>query len=68
MLKQSCHISTMFAHMYASMIIDGIDQAKTMMPRVYYVCKYVCIYNRWDGPGKDNAATFLLCLLICIQL
>ena len=72
-------------------IIDGMDQAKTMMPHFYYVCKFVCIYNRWDepsnmphfyfvykyvciydnrwdGPGKNNAASFLLCLQICMHL
>ena len=44
-----------------------MDQAKTMMPHFYYVFKYVCIYdNRWDGPGKNNAAVFLLCLQICM--
>ena len=51
----------MFANMYATMIKDGMDPARTMLPHFFYVCKYVGIYNnRWDGPSTDYAAIFLL--------
>ena len=38
-VKTSCLISTMSAKEYVSIIIEGMYQAKTMLPYFYYVSK-----------------------------
>ena len=51
---KSLDISTMSANKNVLIILDRMDQAETMMPHFYYVCKYVYIYeynNRCDGPS-----------------
>ena len=55
---------TMMLHFYCvyKKSIDGMNQDKTMWPHFYFVCKVVLYINRWYGPGKNNDATFLLCL------